>query len=608
MPVVSVIVPVYNKGKYISRCIESIKNQSVTDWELILIDDCSTDNSMVVMNDYARIDSRIIVKHQEENHGPMIARRLGDEMAKGDYITYCDADDCLPKTALQTLYEEAVRTEADIVSGNYEYIKTDGTKKQTAFSLNYGNDKEGVFKSLLKKQMGHNLCSKLFHSSLLKKYNYEVIDHMTNAEDAYMFYQIMLNMHKMVQIPAVVYNYIQTPGSSTQSEYSEKALDNICKFVSLRIKFIPLFPNLQSDIISYVSVILVNLKYRGYKKRIVLKQLLKKYDLRHYCSTKIIIQYHPIIDTIKLLVKNSIPSIKYYIWQPRFLFISLLRKMGFWLPDRLYLKIMYYLKTGHRLNLRHPRTFGEKIQWLKLYNRKPEYTIMVDKYAVKDYVAERIGEKYIIPTLGVWDKPEDINFDELPNQFVLKTTHGGGSCGVIICKDKSTFNVKAAILSLKTAMKQNIYKAYREWAYKDVTPRIIAEKYLSDWDGELYDYKIFTFNGEPKMIELDYNRFKGHQRNLYDFNWNKIETTIEYPSDPTKEFCKPERLDDLFELSKRLSIDIPHVRTDFYIVNDQIYFGELTFYPDSGFGRISSNELDFQMGDWINLCEQSMIL
>ena len=293
--------------------------------------------------------------------------------------------------------------------------------------------------------------------------------------------------------------------------------------------------------------------------------------------------------------------LKDYINNPRILFTSFLQEYGCWIPDRLYLQMQYYLRMGKRIDLNNPQTFNEKIQWLKLYNRKPEYTMMVDKLAVKDYVAGIIGSEYIIPTLGVWDNPEDIDFESLPNQFVLKTTHGGGSSGVVICKDKSTFNVKAATLSLKRAMKQNIYKAYREWVYKGITPRIIAEKYLSDLNGELNDYKIFTFNGEVKMIELDYNRFKGHQRNLYDSNLHKLEVKMEYPSDPRREFSKPKRLDELLELSKKLSAGILHVRTDFFIVNDQFYFGELTFYPDSGYGRITPEEFNWQLGKWINL-------
>ena len=290
-----------------------------------------------------------------------------------------------------------------------------------------------------------------------------------------------------------------------------------------------------------------------------------------------------------------------YIREPQLLIIALLRDYGSWIPDRLYLQMQYRLNTGSRLNLDNPQVYGEKIQWLKLYNRRPEYTMMVDKLAAKDFVTSLIGPQYVIPTIGVWDRPEDIDFDELPQQFVLKTTHGGGSCGVVICKDKTTFSIADAIILLKTAMKQNIYIGAREWVYKNVRRRIFAEQYMSDSNGELNDYKIFTFNGEPKIIELDYNRFMGHQRNLYDFNWNKIEATIEYPSDPKKQFSKPEVLGELFELSKKLSRGIPHVRTDFYIINNHIYFGELTFYPDSGYGRISSDELALQMGKWINL-------
>lgn len=304
MPKVSVIVPVYNKEKYISRCIESILNQSMTDWELILVDDCSTDNSLDIMDGYVSRDDRIRVRRQEDNHGPMIARRLGDEMAKGDYITYCDADDTLPKMALQTMYDEAVRSGADIVSGNYEYCRIDGTRMRSAFSLEYGSDRESILKSLLKKQIVHNLCSKLFRRSLLIGHNYKVIDHMTNAEDAYMFYQILLNIKKMVQLPDIVYSYIQTPDSSTQRRYSERALDNICLFHALKIQYIVLFPNLKTEIIASVSQVLINLKYKKYDKNGGLKSILIKYDLQQYCSNISIFRYHSFKMAIKLLMKK----------------------------------------------------------------------------------------------------------------------------------------------------------------------------------------------------------------------------------------------------------------------------------------------------------------
>ena len=298
-------------------------------------------------------------------------------------------------------------------------------------------------------------------------------------------------------------------------------------------------------------------------------------------------------------------SLKKYIKNPRILLASILRDYGLLIPDRWYLWIMFYLRTGYLLHLRHPKTFNEKLQWLKLYDRNPEYTMMVDKYAVKDHVIRLIGEKYIIPTLGVWDKPEDIDFEALPQQFVLKTTHGGGSCGVIVCKDKSRLDVRSAIQKLRRAMKQDLYRSAREWAYKNVDRRIIAERYIEGSNGELNDYKVFTFGGEPKIIELDYNRFVGHQRNLYDFNWNKIAATIQYPSDENRVFEKPAVLGELYDLSRKLSADIPHVRLDFYIINNHIYFGEMTLYHGSGLEKITPEWFDLQLGEWITLPAKS---
>lgn len=293
--------------------------------------------------------------------------------------------------------------------------------------------------------------------------------------------------------------------------------------------------------------------------------------------------------------------LKTYIKNPKSLLTSLWIKKCYRLSDKWFLMGFYFFATGRLLSLKNPQTFNEKIQWLKLYDRRPEYTMMVDKYAVKDYVAGIIGQEHIIPTLGVWDRPEDIDFDMLPQQFVLKTTHGGGSCGVIICKDKSVFDINAALEKLHEAMNQNIYAGAREWAYKNVRPRIIAEKYIIESNGELNDYKVFTFGGEPKLIELDYNRYKGHQRNLYDFNWNRIEATIQYPSDEKRVFDKPSVLNDLYDYSKRLSECIPHVRIDYYIIDSHIYFGEMTFYHGSGVEKISPRWFDLQLGEWIKL-------
>lgn len=294
-----------------------------------------------------------------------------------------------------------------------------------------------------------------------------------------------------------------------------------------------------------------------------------------------------------------------YIDHPRIFFSSLLKETGFLFPDKLYLQMMYYLKTGKRLDLTNPITFGEKLQWLKLYDRRPEYVAMVDKYDVKDYVGKIIGKKYVVPTLGLWDRPECIDFDVLPNQFVLKTTHGGGSIGVVICKDKPMLDKQRTILSLKKAMEQNLYKTGREWPYKNVRSRILAEQFLSDGREELMDYKVHVFGGTPRIIQVDYNRFISHKRTLYDTSWKKIEGTIGFPTDENREIERPAVLNELLVLSSKLAKGIPYVRTDFYIVGNQIYFGEMTFYHGSGYERILPESLDVQMGNWIEIPDKS---
>lgn len=294
--------------------------------------------------------------------------------------------------------------------------------------------------------------------------------------------------------------------------------------------------------------------------------------------------------------------LKQYISNPSKIFSSFLRKFGRYIPDKQYLQLLYFFETGKRLNLKCPRTFGEKIQWLKLYDRRPKYTMMVDKYAVKDYVEKIIGEDYVIPTLGVWDRPEDINFEELPQQFVLKTTHGGGSTGVIICKDKTSFNINTAILFLKKAMNYEIFKGWREWPYKNVRHRIIAEKYVSNEYDELKDYKFFCFNGTPWFCQVISNRETTMSIDFFDMEWNHLplHEPKQYPFS-SQIIPPPKCLTEMHKIAQLLSFGIPFLRIDLYEVNNHPYFGELTFYPTSGMGGFSPEEWDFIFGDLIQL-------
>ena len=297
-------------------------------------------------------------------------------------------------------------------------------------------------------------------------------------------------------------------------------------------------------------------------------------------------------------------KLKIAICEPRRAMISLWMRVSYYLPDKLYLSVLYRLKKNRWIDWRRPRTFNEKLQWLKLYNRKSEYTQMVDKYAVKEYVAKLIGKEYIIPTLGVWDRIEDVAFDTLPDQFVLKTTHGGGSGGVVVCKDKANFDCKAAKIKLQQSMNSDIYRNFREWPYKHVQRRIIAEKYMVDESGlELKDYKFFCFNGIPKFCQVIANRTTDETIDFYDENWIHQPFVGLNPAVTFREneHLKPHNYDEMLSIASKIGQDIPFARVDLYNINGKIYFGEITFFPAAGLGRFEPEEWDYIFGNWIKL-------
>lgn len=281
--------------------------------------------------------------------------------------------------------------------------------------------------------------------------------------------------------------------------------------------------------------------------------------------------------------------------------ILLVIKFGRILPDKVYIRIMYRLRMGRKLDLKNPKTFSEKLQWLKLYDRKPIYTTMVDKYAVKQYVAEKIGKEYVIPTLGVWNTVEEIEWDKLPNQFVLKVTHDSG--GVVICKDKTTFDIAYAKLVLRKALKHDYYYSHREWPYKNVKKRVIAEKYMEDTKNkDLLDYKLFCFNGIPKYCQVISDRNTTMSIDFYDALWEHQpfhEPRI-YPFSKTPHEV-PLNYTKMMELASMLSKGFRFLRVDFYEINGKIYFGELTFYPTSGMGGFDPKEYDSLFGELIVL-------
>ncbi len=281
---------------------------------------------------------------------------------------------------------------------------------------------------------------------------------------------------------------------------------------------------------------------------------------------------------------------------------KILKKLSVIIPNKLYLKIKYYYRFHKKLNIKHPQTFNEKLQWLKLYDKNPKYTKMVDKYEVKKYIKNIIGEKYIIPTIGIYNNFDDIDFNELPKQFVIKCTHDSG--GLIICKDRNKLNLKKARKKINSSLKTNYFYNGREWPYKNVSPKVIIEKYMDDnKNTQLNDYKIMCFNGKAKCsfvcTERD-NKELGLAVTFFDLNWNKLPFERHYRvSDKVIE--KPKNYSKMIELSEKLANDIPFVRVDWYEINGKLYFGELTFFPGSGFEEFTPEEWDYKLGDMLEL-------
>lgn len=270
------------------------------------------------------------------------------------------------------------------------------------------------------------------------------------------------------------------------------------------------------------------------------------------------------------------------------------------LPDKIYLKKLYKLRTGKELNLKNPQTFSEKGNWLKLYDRRPEYTVMVDKYKARKYIAERIGEKYLVPLLGVWDSPEEIDFDSLPNEFVLKCNHDNG---VIICRDKSSLDIEKVKEELAFRLSRDYYRKLREWPYKDVPRKIICEKLMYPPNGKkTIDYKMMCFGGKVKLIALYAERFTGHlKEDYYTSEWKHVRVIDREEAGDV--YGKPEFFDEMLSIAERLSEGIPVLRVDFNFWQDMLAVGEMTFFHHGSMLPFF-DEWEKKTGDWIELPEK----
>ena len=272
------------------------------------------------------------------------------------------------------------------------------------------------------------------------------------------------------------------------------------------------------------------------------------------------------------------------------------------LPDRIYLKKLYKKRMGEELNLKAPKSYTEKLNWLKLHDRNPAYTLMVDKFGVREYISEKIGEEYLVPLIGSWSSVEDIDFTQLPNEFVLKCNHDNG---IIVCNNKENLDVDNVKKELQFHLNRDYYKKAREWPYKNVDRKIICEQFMKNTDGDpLVDYKLFCFNGVPRFVMVNSDRFSKDTKlktDIYDMEWNYMNMQDgPYPM-AGDVFEKPECLEEMRFLAEKLSKGIPFVRVDFNYWNKQLYFGELTFYHSAGFESFQPKEWDNKLGEWLKL-------
>ena len=288
---------------------------------------------------------------------------------------------------------------------------------------------------------------------------------------------------------------------------------------------------------------------------------------------------------------------------------AVFNKLGFYnnMPDEVYLTRKFKLSIGYDLDLHTPQTFNEKLQWLKLYDRNPQYTLMVDKYRVKDYVADKIGRQFIIPTIEVWDNPDDIDFSKLPNQFVLKCNHNSG-LGMCICKDKSKLDFHKVKAGLRKGLKQDYYLHGREWPYKNVPRKIIAEEFMTDnKHDDLIDYKFMCFNGAAKCLFTcsDRRSASGLKVTFFDMDWNRLSFERHYHA-ANYPIYKPINFNLMKELAEVLAKDMIFARIDFYEINGKVYFGEITLHPGCGFEEFTPEEWDRILGNWITLPDKSI--
>lgn len=622
-PLVSVIMSTLNTQKdYLEAAINSILNQTYKNFEFIIIVDGGNDDKIIEKINDNRIK---IIKHKN-SIGLTKSLNEAIKISTGKYIARMDSDDI----SLENRFEYQVNymekyLDVDITSMFYKEIGTSSKVVQEV----YNKPDEVKCKLFFTNLIAHPCV--MIRKEFLDKNNILYDEKYIYSQDLELWTR-SVNFGKIAIIPKFGLHYrihdkqISTEKSSKQMDLYRKILTRNLNELNIseeNLKYLLMLNgkekvNNAKELKKFVKLALNMNKKLGkydYKK---FKEILKVYyNIALIKSRKL---FFPNLSFLKYVVRsinikngdekvnskgnvltNKLRKILEYIKRPQYILLWLDRKRIITLDDEKFLKTLYEKTLKKELNLENPKTFNEKLQWLKLYDRNPEYIKMVDKYDVKEYVSNIIGNEYIIQTLGIYDKFEDINFEQLPDKFIIKCTHDSAS--TVICKDKKTFNYEEAKNKINKCLKKNYFYEGREWPYKSVKPRIIIEKYMEDSIEEvLRDYKFMCFNGKVRCSFVCSNRYSkdGINVDFFDMEWKKMPFERHYKNSNV-DIAKPINYELMIELSEKLSKNIPFVRVDWYEINGKVYFGELTFYPGNGLEEFTPEKYDDILGSWISL-------
>ncbi len=610
MHLVSVLMCVYNtKLSYLKESIDSILNQTYKELEFVIVNDGSTDTEVCdYLNTLPNNDSRIKLVNLEENMGLTKALNKGLDMCHGFYIARMDADDISkPERIEQQVKYMDENEEVSLLGTDIE------TFGENVISVNTENeyaiiDNWELYR--IESIFGHSgppHPTFMFRSQFLNEHKIKYPENIVNAQDYGIMAEILKNggvirkLRKSLLMYRVHENQITSNRSDKQLYYQGLASEGYVRFLFpfLSNQEIMAFAHLKdfsySCAIHYYKeavkkVIEYNNKNALFDKSLFEKHI-KKY-LRKRVSKKITRELHLKADEILYDVSFILSRFE---------------------SDKKYIEKNYIKKIGTKPDLDKPITYNEKLQWLKLNDRKPIYHALVDKYEVKNYISANVGEKYAIPNLGKWTSIEEIDFDKLPDSFVLKCTHDSGS--IVVVQNKKDFNKDEACRILQKSLKTDYYRHSREWVYKGVKPGIIAEPLLEDGSGKgLVDYKVHCFEGEPKYIEVIGERdFHNHTGKVafYDFEWNRLNWSFgDYPFFEN-DISRPSDLEKVYEISKKLSSEFKYIRLDYYLLSTGPIIGEITFYPSAGFNvynDVWTKELDVMLGELISSVPDSSLI